>query len=120
MPIMTVTTLEGKTKEQKVKLARDLTDYVNHVMQRPREIIRVIYNDVPYGDYAIAGEMLEKDKHEDDTILRIAILSGRTSEEKREIIGGLRGVLENNPAFSKGAIRIIIEENGPDNFFRSR
>lgn len=124
MPIMTVTTLAGKSPEDKRKLAVELTDCVQELMQRPRGIIRVIFQEIPYGSYAVGGEFLQnKDESGgdcDDTILRIAIMSGRSAEQKRILIERLLAVLENNTAFSSGAIRIIIEENPTENFCRSR
>ena len=124
MPIMTVTTLAGKSLADKQKLAAELTDCVQELMQRPRSIIRVIYQEIPYGSYAIAGEFLqetgESGSDRDDTILRIAIMTGRSAEQKRTLIEKLLAVLENNAAFSAGAVRIIIEENPAENFYRSR
>ena len=124
MPIMTVTTLAGKSLADKQKLAAELTDCVQELMQRPRSIIRVIYQEIPYGSYAIGGEFLqetgESGSDRDDTILRIAIMTGRSAEQKRTLIEKLLAVLENNTAFSAGAVRIIIEENPAENFYRSR
>lgn len=124
MPIMTVTTLAGKSLADKQKLAAELTDCVQELMQRPRSIIRVIYQEIPYGSYAIGGEFLqetgESGSDQDDTILRIAIMTGRSAEQKRTLIEKLLAVLENNTAFSAGAVRIIIEENPAENFYRSR
>lgn len=124
MPIMTVTTLAGKSPEDKQKLAAELTDCVQELMQRPRGIIRVIFQEIPYGSYAVGGEFLQDRDASggdyDDTILRIAIMSGRSAEQKQALIEKLLAVLENNTAFSSGAIRIIIEENPKENFYRSR
>lgn len=124
MPIMTVTTLTGKSLEDKQKLARDLTDCIQELLQRPRHIIRVIFREVPPESYAVAGEFLDPtspdESRRDDTILRISFMVGRTPEQKKELIQHLLQVLYNNPAFSKAAIRIIIEETPGENFYRSR
>ena len=120
MPIMTVTTTYGKTQIEKEKLAMELTDCIQNLLERPREIIRVIFNEVPCNSYSVGGVFLNTENGDDDTILRIAIMAGRNSEDKKKIIESLKGVLDNNKAFSKGAYRIIVEENGKDNFFRSR
>lgn len=119
MPIMTVTTLAGKSLEDKKKLARDLTDCAQNVMQRPREIIRVIFHEIPAGSYAVAGEFLDP-ATDDDTILRISFMTGRTPQQKKEIIQHLVNVLFDNPAFSKSAVRVIIEETPGENFYRSK
>lgn len=119
MPIMTVTTLAGKSLAEKGKLAKDLTDCVQTLMQRPREIIRVIFQEIPEGSYAVAGEFLDP-AVQDDTILRISFMTGRTPEQKKKIIQHLVQVLLDNPAFSRDAIRVIIEETPGENFYRSK
>lgn len=119
MPIMTVTTLEGKKQGDKKKLADELTSCIQEHFHLPRQIIRVIFFEVPSSDYAVAGEFLKEHEGEDDTILRIGIMPGRTPEQKSELINELKAVLENTPAFSSGPIRIIIEENAPENFYRT-
>lgn len=119
MPIMTVTTLAGKMQEDKKKLAEELTTCIQEHFHLPRQIIRVIFLEMPSSNYAVAGEFLNEQAGEDDTILRIGIMPGRTPEQKSQLINELKGVLENTPVFSSGPIRIIIEENPPENFYKT-
>lgn len=123
MPIMTVTTLCGKSHAEKSRLASELTDCVHTFMNRPREIIRVIFHEIPAESYAVAGEFLDPSSGDpdrrDDTILRISLMAGRTRQQKEEIIQHLAAVLRNNPSFSSAEIRIIIEETPEGNFYRS-
>lgn len=123
MPIMTITTLKNKSQEDKAKLAKELTEEVHAVTKLPYSIIRVIFREISFGSYAVAGEIIEPDANgqvqDDDTFLRILLITGRTAAEKENISEHLAAVLRRNPAFSGGAIRIIIEETPEENFYRS-
>jgi len=123
MPIMTITTLKNKSPEDKAKLAKELTEEIHAVTKLPYSIIRVIFREIPFGSYAVAGEIIEPDAdgqvQDDDTFLRILLITGRTAAEKENISEHLAAVIRRNPAFSGGAIRIIIEETPEENFYRS-
>ena len=113
MPIMTITTLSGKKAEDKEKLAKELTEEIHALMNLPKEVIRVIFQEIPAGSYAVGGEMLSPNAKEpaerDDTILQIRFLFGHSKSEKKEIINHLADVLKKNPPFSSASIRVIIE-----------
>ncbi|NOU34877.1 MAG: 2-hydroxymuconate tautomerase family protein [Polyangiaceae bacterium] len=55
MPLVEVTLIEGRTKEQKVALMRALTDAVESTVGAPRESIRVVLREVPPENWAVGG-----------------------------------------------------------------
>lgn len=60
MPFVTIDLFEGRSQEQKIELAREVTDVVSRIAQAPKENIHVIINDMPEGSYFPAGEMKKK------------------------------------------------------------
>ncbi len=55
MPMVEVTLIEGRTKEQKVALMRALTDAVESTIGAPRESVRVVLREVPPEHWAVGG-----------------------------------------------------------------
>lgn len=60
MPFVTIDLFEGRSQEQKIELAREVTDVVSRIAQAPKENIHVKINDMPEGSYFPAGEMKKK------------------------------------------------------------
>ena len=54
------TIAEGRTEEQKIELAREVTEVVSRVAKAPKEAIHVFINDMPEGTYYPHGEMKKK------------------------------------------------------------
>ena len=57
MPFVKIDLFEGRTEEQKIELAREVTEVVSRVAKAPKEAIHVFINDMPEGTYYPHGEM---------------------------------------------------------------
>lgn len=55
MPIVTINMLEGRTKEQKTNLIKNVSTAVINTLEAPPESVRVIINEMPCDHYGIAG-----------------------------------------------------------------
>ena len=51
MPFVKIDLFEGRTQEQKVELAREVTEVVSRIAKAPKEAIHVFINDMPEGTY---------------------------------------------------------------------
>ena len=60
MPFVKIDLFEGRTEEQKIELAREVTEVVSRVAKAPKEAIHVFINDMPEGTYYPHGEMKKK------------------------------------------------------------
>ncbi|WP_307976886.1 4-oxalocrotonate tautomerase, partial [uncultured Streptococcus sp.] len=47
MPFVKIDLFEGRTEEQKIELAREVTDVVSRIAKAPKENIHVFINDMP-------------------------------------------------------------------------
>lgn len=72
MPIVTINMLEGRTKEQKTGLIKNVSSAVTETLGGPPESVRVIINEMPFDHYGIAGlpvleyRALKRDQMTDD------------------------------------------------------
>jgi len=57
MPVVTVEMWEGRTDEQKKKLAELVTDAVCETIGCPREAVEVIMREIPRKNWAIGGKL---------------------------------------------------------------
>jgi len=55
MPIVTINILEGRDKEKKKQLIRNVTQTIVDTLQVPADSVRVILQDMPVDNYGIAG-----------------------------------------------------------------
>lgn len=60
MPTAIVFLVEGRTPEQKKRLGEKITEAFVDTLGVPRSAIHVVFNDVLYGDYLVAGEVAGK------------------------------------------------------------
>ncbi|AWN18862.1 4-oxalocrotonate tautomerase [Streptococcus sobrinus] len=60
MPFVKIDLFEGRTQDQKIELAREVTEVVSRVANAPKENIHVIIRDLPEGSYFPHGEMKKK------------------------------------------------------------
>ncbi|MGU7994754.1 4-oxalocrotonate tautomerase [Streptococcus suis] len=64
MPFVRIDLFEGRTEEQKIALAREVTEVVSRNTNAPKEAIHVFINDMPEdmpeGTYYPQGEMKRK------------------------------------------------------------
>ena len=58
MPMITVEWLEGRTPQQKAKLADAITAAFVDVAQTPKEQVWIVFKDVKRSDWAMAGQLL--------------------------------------------------------------
>ena len=52
MPFVKIDLFEGRSEEQKIELAREVTEVVSRVAKAPKEAIHVFINDMPEGTYS--------------------------------------------------------------------
>lgn len=57
MPIITVNMLEGRTIEKKRALVEKITEAVCEAVDAPADHVRIIINDMPTENYAVAGKL---------------------------------------------------------------
>ncbi len=57
MPIVTITWWQGRTKEQKAKLAKKITEAMTEVVGAPPEVVHVVFEDVSKENWAIGGKL---------------------------------------------------------------
>ncbi|ABP92000.1 Uncharacterized protein SSU98_0842 [Streptococcus suis 98HAH33] len=55
MPFVRIDLFEGRTEEQKIALAREVTEVVSRNTNAPKEAIHVFINDMPEGTYYPQG-----------------------------------------------------------------
>ncbi|AWN20765.1 4-oxalocrotonate tautomerase [Streptococcus sobrinus] len=60
MPFVKIDLFEGRTQDQKIELAREVTEVVSRVANAPKENIHVIIRDLPEGSYFPHGKMKKK------------------------------------------------------------
>ena len=63
MPVIQVTLLEGRSKEQKQKIAARLTDVLVEEAKTPREGVVVTFVEVRREDYARGGVLMADREH---------------------------------------------------------
>lgn len=57
MPVITVELFEGRSQEQKVQYAKELTDLTVRVLGSPREHVWVVFRDTKKSDWAMGGTL---------------------------------------------------------------
>ncbi len=60
MPFVKIELFEGRSKEQKIALAREVTEVVARIAETPKENIHVTITDLAEGTYFPHGEMKKK------------------------------------------------------------
>lgn len=58
MPYVNVKSAGKLSAEQKEKLAKAITDALETIAGKPRQYTYIVFEDVPYDDWAIAGKLL--------------------------------------------------------------
>ncbi len=57
MPIIHIEAFEGRTVEQKRRLAKAVTDAVSEVYETSPDAVRIIFRDMKQEDFAKAGKL---------------------------------------------------------------
>jgi 4-oxalocrotonate tautomerase len=55
MPIITISMLEGRTKDQKKDLIKKVSDAVVETLDTPYEAVRIVISEMTNEDYGVAG-----------------------------------------------------------------
>jgi 4-oxalocrotonate tautomerase len=63
MPIVTINILEGRSREQKTNLIKNVSAAVMETLEAPPESVRVIINEMPFDHYGIAGLPVKEYRH---------------------------------------------------------
>ncbi|HWL06270.1 MAG TPA: 2-hydroxymuconate tautomerase [Xanthobacteraceae bacterium] len=57
MPIVRIDLFKGRTREQKAKVAKEITDLIQRDLGVPPDQTLVIFNDIEKSDWAVAGKL---------------------------------------------------------------
>jgi len=60
MPVIRISIWEGRTREQKEKLAEAITKNMAEIAKTPKEHVWIIFEDVKKCDWAIGGDLCDK------------------------------------------------------------
>jgi 4-oxalocrotonate tautomerase len=60
MPVIIINMLEGRSAEKKRKLLRTVTDAVVEALEVEPESVRIIINEIPKENFAVAGLPIEE------------------------------------------------------------
>jgi len=55
MPIVTINILEGRDREIKKDLIKNVTTAITGTLRVPEESVRVLINEMPYENFGVAG-----------------------------------------------------------------
>ncbi len=55
MPIISISMLEGRSKEMKKALIKNVTETVVETLKTPAEAVRIVIHDMTNEDYGVAG-----------------------------------------------------------------
>ena len=61
MPYVNVKLAGSLTREQKVKIAQEITDTLERVAHKPRSYTYITFDEVQEENWAVAGELLDSD-----------------------------------------------------------
>ena len=56
MPIVQISILEGRSRDQINAMYREVTEAIHRTIDTPRENVRIILHEIPNGNFAVAGE----------------------------------------------------------------
>lgn len=57
MPFIQIKIWEGRTKEEKARMAKYITEAVVHAIEVPPEVVTVVFQEVPKENWAVAGKL---------------------------------------------------------------
>lgn len=60
MPIVQIQMLEGRSKEMKLEIIREVTKTLSKITDTPPERVRIIIQDIPYENWGLGGESMEQ------------------------------------------------------------
>lgn len=60
MPFIEIHHLDGRTEEQKARLAKAITDAVAEIFQIPKDVIWIKFSEMPKTHFAVGGVLMSK------------------------------------------------------------
>jgi 4-oxalocrotonate tautomerase len=60
MPYVNIRIAGTLTREQKQKIAEEVTDTLERIANKPRSYTYIAFDELPYENWAVAGELLEE------------------------------------------------------------
>lgn len=61
MPYVNIRIAGTLTREQKQKIAEEVTDTLERIANKPKSYTSIAFDELPYENWAIAGELLDAD-----------------------------------------------------------
>jgi 4-oxalocrotonate tautomerase len=61
MPYVNIRIAGTLTREQKKRIAEEITDTLERVAMKPRSYTYIAFDELPDGNWAIAGQLLDED-----------------------------------------------------------
>jgi 4-oxalocrotonate tautomerase len=61
MPVVTIKLAGSLTREQKKQIAEEITATLERVALKPRKYTYIAFEELPYEQWAIAGQLLDED-----------------------------------------------------------
>ena len=61
MPYVNIRIAGTLTREQKQKIAEEVTDTLERIANKPKSYTYIAFDGLPYENWAVAGELLEED-----------------------------------------------------------
>ena len=117
MPTVILTTVAGFTRKEKESLVAFMTDATERITKRDKRVIRVIIEEIPEENYALAGVTFKNRRESkdgnfalNDTLVEIRVKAGRTPEEINTVSDQFLEAFKENPAFAGSNIRVILTE----------
>jgi 4-oxalocrotonate tautomerase family enzyme len=105
MPILTIKIPVGHSSEQKKSLLKGLSDAVVTSIGAPLPSVRVTLEEVAAEHTIVAGEIGKT-----MTLIDVALISGRTPEQKAALIAALSQAVEDKAGISKEFTRILLHD----------
>lgn len=60
MPYVNIKLAGEVTREQKAQIAKEITETLERVAHKPKSFTYITFEEVPYEDWAIAGQLLDE------------------------------------------------------------
>jgi 4-oxalocrotonate tautomerase len=61
MPYVNIRIVGGLSREQKARIAAEITDTLERIALKPKSYTYITFDEVPHENWAIAGQLLDED-----------------------------------------------------------
>lgn len=103
MPIINIQIIQGHTATQKTDLLKNMTQAVVDSIHAPLASVRVVIQEVLREHVIVAGEL-----GKDMALATVGLISGRTEEQKADLIAALANAVEQSIGLSVQNVRVIL------------